>query len=65
MHDTVDDLDPVFLVKEWAFYRCDDSDGEIHYEAQGPNESYIRFEGPNAKADWELFSKAITAVFAA
>jgi hypothetical protein len=43
----------------WWSERVDDEDGEIHYEAHGPRESYVRFEGPNAKADCDTFMEAV------
>ena len=48
-----------FLPNGWTSYRIDEENGEIHYEAHGPKESYVRFEGPNAKADCDVFMKAI------
>lgn len=43
----------------WRSERIDDEEGEIHYEAHGPKDSYVRFEGVNAKANCDVFMKAV------
>lgn len=45
----------------WYSARVDDFDGRIRYEAYGPKDSFVRFEGPNAKADCDVFMTAIIA----
>lgn len=43
----------------WYSQRIDRDDGEIRYEAHGPKESFVRFEGPNAKHDCDRFMDAV------
>ncbi len=49
----------LIVQKDWRAQRWDTEDGEIEYHAYGPKESFVVFEGPNAKADCELFMKAV------
>jgi hypothetical protein len=42
----------------WSLNRIDEEDGEIRYEAHGPRGSFITFEGPNNKADADIFMAA-------
>lgn len=44
---------------EWRSERIEREEGEINYEAHGPKDSFVIFEGPNAKADCELFMRAV------
>ena len=43
----------------WSAYRWNCEYGEIQYHAHGPKESFVVFEGPNAKADCEAFMQAM------
>lgn len=52
MHNTV----------KWYSERVDDESGEILYEAHGPKDSFATFQGPNAKADCELFMAAVAGI---
>lgn len=45
----------------WYSERIDDDNGVIRYEAHGPKDSFIVFEGNNAKADCALFMQAAEA----
>jgi len=49
--------------KEWYSQRVDEDDeyneGRIRYEAHGPKNSFVIFNGPNAKADCELFMSVV------
>ena len=47
------------LIVDWYAERLDDDNGEILYEAHGPRESFITFQGPNAKQDCAVFMKAV------
>lgn len=46
-------------LSEWSAYRWDCDDGSIEYHAHGPKESFVTFEGVNAKSDCEVFMKAV------
>lgn len=46
----------------WTAYRWDANDGEIQYRAHGPKDSFVVFEGVNAKKDCEIFIKAVKGV---
>jgi hypothetical protein len=43
----------------WYQQRIEDEDGEIYYEAHGPNESFITFYGPRAVNDIAIFMAAV------
>lgn len=43
----------------WTAYRWDADDGDIEYHAHGPKDSFVVFEGVNAKQDCEIFMKAV------
>lgn len=43
----------------WTAYKWDCDSGEIQYHAHGPKESFVVFEGINAKADCTIFMKAV------
>lgn len=45
---------------EWYTQRIDEEEGDIRYEAHGPKESLVIFEGPNAKHDCDIFMKAVS-----
>jgi hypothetical protein len=47
------------LIVEWYANRIETDDGEIEYHAYGPKDSFVIFEGPNAKADCKIFMKAV------
>jgi hypothetical protein len=44
---------------EWYAQRHDNNDGDIEFHAYGPKESFVVFEGVNAKADCGAFMKAV------
>lgn len=46
----------------WRAYKWDCDDGEIQYHAHGPKESFVVFEGANAKADCTKFMEAVGGV---
>lgn len=46
----------------WCAYRWNCEFGEIQYHAHGPKRSFVVFEGSNAKADCEVFMKAVNGV---
>lgn len=43
----------------WRAYRWDCMSGAIEYHAHGPKDSFVVFEGVNAKKDCEIFIKAV------
>lgn len=43
----------------WTAYKWDCDDGEIQYHAHGPKESFVVFEGVNAKSDCQIFMTAV------
>lgn len=43
----------------WYAQRHDNDDGDIEYHAYGPKDSFVVFEGVNAKADCAIFMKAV------
>lgn len=49
----------------WYSERIDDEDGGIRYEVHGPKDSFVTFEGPNAKADCEHFMAVVASIPAA
>lgn len=46
--------------QKWRSERVDDEDGDIAYEAHGPRNSFVRFEGPNSHQDCAIFMMAVT-----
>lgn len=51
--------DPKDKRTTWDAYRHDCNDGEIRFHAFGPKESFVVFEGVNAKKDCEAFMTAV------
>lgn len=47
---------------EWYAQRHDNNDGDIEFHAYGPKESFVVFEGVNAKADCYLLMKAVGGI---
>lgn len=46
-------------ITTWYANRIDTDDGEIEYHAYGPKDSFVIFEGPNAKQDCGVFMVAV------
>lgn len=44
---------------EWHFFRVDEDEGDIKYEAHGPFSSFIVFRGPRAVSDIRKFINAV------
>ena len=50
---------PIFVqvkfTPPWYFERIDEDSGDIRYEAHGPNDSFVIFNGPDALKDCSAF----------
>ena len=43
----------------WYASRVEEVTGAIRYEAFGPKNSFVMFQGPNAKADCQIFMDTV------